>query len=248
MTLVSSIIADAYRENNLVAVGKDPSTGQQTEALRLLLAVVKAAIGGEAGEYLKDWPLGDYGRQDRDQLGRTTTQIANPPINARLLHTAAAAITVYFPAMPSDGSRMAILDPYSRLAALNVTLDGNGRTIEAAATATLSTNGLSREWFYRADLGNWVRVSDFDADDEMPFPADFDMMWVILLAARLSPRYGRSLTNESALILKQQRTAFLARYAQSEDLQVRPDLSLPHLSRQSYGGFRDADDATLYGL
>jgi hypothetical protein len=39
---------------------------------------------------------------------------------------------------------MGIADPFGRLAAFPVTLDANGRTIEAGATKVLNVNGSSR--------------------------------------------------------------------------------------------------------
>lgn len=242
MTLISSIITDAYRENNTLALGASPSTLQSTEGLRLLQAVVSAEIGGDAGEQLRDWPLGNYGRQASDKLDRSAIEIANPPINSRLVHTAEAAITVYFPPAPSDGSRFAISDPFSRLAAYPVTLDGNGRLVETAATLTLNTNALNVEWFYRADLGTWVRVTDLATDADLPFPEDYDMMFIILLAIRLSPRYGASITDATAMMFKQQRRQFLARYVQSADLVINDDLARPSL--QGYDSARGWDTST----
>lgn len=251
MTLVTDIITDAYREFNQIAAGKSPSATQVTEGLRLLQAVVNAVLGTDAGETLSDWPLGDYGRQASDKQARTTIEIANPPINSRLVNTAEAAITVYFPPAPSDGSRVAISDPFSRLVAFPVTIDGNGRLIEDAATKILNTNGLSRTWFYRADLGTWVRVTDIAAGvaDQMPFPADFDMMFIILLTVRLSPRYGRDLSDASAMMLKQQRRQFVARYIQSADLHINDDLARSSLqSFDSSRGWDTSNDQFNRGL
>ncbi len=239
MTLVSSIITDAYREINKIALGASVSSNQSVEALRLLQAVITAVLGTDAGELLNDWPLGDYGRQSLDQDNLTTTEVANPPANARLIHTAAAAITVYLPPNPSNGSRLGIADPHSRLASLNVTLDANGRTIEATATVVLSTNSLEREWFYRGDLGDWVRVSTLLTSDQMPFPPEFDQMFIIMLAMRLSPRYGREIDETSVLVWKAQRRQFVARYVQSADLMINDDLDVSFLSDQSYDRHRD---------
>lgn len=225
MTLVSSILTDAFRELNILAAGKSPSSTQEEEALRLYNAIVTSLFSSDAGEILRPWPLGNYGRQSVDQLDLTATQFANPPINSRLMHTAEAAITVYLPPAPSDGSRVAISDPYSRLSSYNVTLDGNGHTIETAASLVLSTDALQRTWFYRAELGDWKRISALVAADTNPFPEDFDMMFIVLLALRLSPRYGRPVSEASATMMQKQRRDFLARYVQSEDLRINEDLA-----------------------
>lgn len=244
MTDVATIIMDAYRESNIIAAGKSPSSTQTTEALRLFNRIIKAAIGNDAGETLRDWPLGNYGRQSTDRLSLTSLQIANPPINSRLLQTAEEAKTIYLPPKPSDGSRVSIADPHSLLATYNVVLDANGRTIEAANTLTLNTDGLFRDWFYRADLGDWVRVSDLVAVDDVPFPEEFDDMWTILLAIRLNPRHGRELDAQSSAVLSSLRRIFVARYLQVENLQINDDLSWPYLSVQSYenGAWGSSDE------
>jgi hypothetical protein len=245
VTLISSIITDAYRESNMLALGQAPSTNQSTEALRLLNALFAVIYGGDAGEFLTDWPLGNFGRQATEPLPLTALQITNPPINQRLIVTNEGAITVYLTVKPQDGSRMAIADPMSRLAANPVTLNANGREIEASSTLVLSTDALFQEWMYRADLGDWVRITDKIAADEMPFPTMFDMMFVILLAMRLNPRYGRQMDPQSVAMLQQSRKQFIARYVQTENLSQNRDLSRNAI--QSFDGYGYGSEAELYG-
>ena len=240
MTLVSVILQDAYRETNILPLGKAWTANQTAEALRLLNNIFYAIAGNEQGENFQDFPLGNYGRQSVERIDPPfATYFSNPPINRRLLALNDAAMTVYFPVQPCDGSRMAIQDPFSRLAAFPVTVDGNGRTIEGAATQNLNTNGLDRIWFYRADKADWVRVTDKAEADEMPFPRDFDDMFMIMLALRLNPRHGRELSAESAEALKRGKQAFVNRYLQSSPLAINDDISWPFLSIQGYdnGGF-----------
>ncbi len=240
MTLVSSIIADAFREGNILPLNKAPTTDQSTEALRLLNALFSSIYGDEAGEGLTDWPLGNYGRESPAyDLGYTDNQINHPTINRRLLAVNTVAKTVYLTLYPQDGARMGIADPFGRLAAFPVTLNGNGREIEGAATLLLNTNGLNREWFYRADLGDWVRLTQKISADEMPFPADFDNFFITLLAMRINPRYGREMDAQSALIYKSERRKFVARYLQSQPLEINDDISWPFMSTQSYDQQRE---------
>lgn len=237
MTLVSSIITDAYRESNMLPLGKDPSANQSTEALRLYNALLAAIYGGAAGERLEDWPLGTF---DRDPNGHdyllpyTDERLHHPRINHRLIAVNAAAVTVWLTTRPQDGSRMGIVDPFGRLSTVPITLDGNGRPIEGAASIVLNVDGTSREWIYRSDLGAWLKISSLIAADENPFPAAFDMMFVILLAMRLNPRYGRTLDEQSVAILKQNKREFVARYLQSQPLEIDDGISWPFMSRQGY--------------
>lgn len=239
MTLISSLITDAFREGNIIPLGKVPSDNQVTEALRLYNQNVLSIYGGDAGESLTDWPLGTFNADEPGFVDpRTPYSIQRPAINQRLLATNTAAITVYLTAYPQDGARMGIADPFGRLAAFPVTLDANGRTIEGSATKVLNTNNTFQEWFYRADKGNWVKLSTLLATDQNPFPAEFDAFFYIGLAMRLNPRYGREMDPQTASVFKQQRNQFVARYLQSMPLEIDDSLSWPFMSRQGYDSQR----------
>jgi hypothetical protein len=240
VTVVSSIINDAFRESNILPLAKQPNDVQVTEALRLLNQLFSTIYGDEAGEALQDWPLGNFGRETTEyDLGVSNYHLDRPTINQRLLALNTEAKRVYLPLYPQDGSRMGIADPYGRLASFPIVLDGNGRTIEAAATLDLNTNGLYRDWFYRADLGNWMRLTGVALTDEMPFPADFDIFFIILLAMRINPRYGRSMDAQSAEMFRGERRKFVARYLQSMPLEINDDISWPFMSTQSYDQQRE---------
>lgn len=235
MTQTQDIIQASYRELNLIGIGRSPSTPQTVEALALLNQVFQYVLGGPAGEKLNGWPLGNYGRENIDQIYLTTLQLINPPINSRMFAVQDSALTVYMPVRPSDGSRMGIADPYSRLAALPILLDGNGRTIETAASALLNVNGTFRDWMYRADQGNWVRLNDLIATDQSPFPEEFDSYFSILLALRIAPRAGVKLADTTLAAFKGLETKFIARYLQVAPLIADPSLTWP--SVQSYDQF-----------
>jgi len=247
VTIVSSIIGDAFRESNILPLGRSPNTLQSTEALRLFNAVISSMYGDEAGEALQDWPLGNFGRESPNyDLAYTDHRINRPTINRRLIAVNEEAKTVYLSLWPQDGARMGIADPFGRLATYPVTLDGNGRTIEGAQTLLLDTNGLFREWFYRADLGQWVRLTSLADTDEMPFPSDFDNFFVTLLALRLNPRYGREMDQQSATIFKAEKTKFVARYLQSMPLEILDDISWPFMSTQSYDTQREFSSSRAF--
>lgn len=247
MTLVSSILLDAYRESNLVALPASTlSSTQEAEALRRFTSLIASVIGWEAGENLKQWPVGLAGYESPPECLRADIW-RYPPVNSMLVLNLAAAETVYLPLHPSDGARVAVQDLGGNLATYNLTLDANGRLIDGARTLTLSTDDLNRTWFYRADLGDWRQVTTLAAADEMPFPVEFDDMFIILLAMRLNPRYGRKMDPLTATYLRRMQTMFTARYAQSESLKIRPDIAPDHMPTQGFSGFPDADDVVLYG-
>ena len=233
MTVISSIITDAFREGNILPLGKAPTSVQTTEALRLTNQLFKTVMGGDAGENFTDWPLGAYGIPN-PIYPIPDMQQSRPPLNKRLVAINEEALDVYLWSYPQDGSRMGIVDPYGRLSVAPVTLNGNGRMIEGSPSLVLNTNGLAREWFYRADLGQWVRLTTLTETEEMPFPEEFDIFFTILLALRLNPRYGREMDDQSQAMFKQERAGFVARYAQAMPLQVTDDISWPFMSTQSY--------------
>lgn len=240
MTLISSIITDAYREGNILPLRKAPDTEQVAEALRLFNQNIYSIYGGDAGEPLVDWPLGTFGVDEPGVVDpRTTDLIQRPTINQRLIATNLAAMTVYLTPYPQDGARMAIADPFGRLAAFPVTLDANGRTIEGNSTLVLNVDGTFQEWFYRADLGEWVRLSALAATHQNPFPDAFDIFFVIGLAMRLNPRYGREMDPQTAVAFKTNRRQFIARYLQSQPLEIDDSISWPFMSAQSYDQQRE---------
>lgn len=234
MTTLQPIITQGYRELNLVAVGKSPSTAQLDEGLLLLLNVIDVTICGDAGENLNDWPLGDFGRSTQERYNLALNCYQYPRINARLIATNEQAMTVYMPVRPSDGTVMAIVDPFERLAAFPVTLDGNGRTIGGAQTVLLNVNGTDRKWIYRADLGEWLQLDDLEIGDELPFPKKYDFFFSIELALRLSGRSGRAITAATATVYKKLRERFVNQYLQSDILDRNWDFDAEFMSRQSY--------------
>jgi hypothetical protein len=216
MTLASSIITDAYRESNLIPMGNSPNANQQTEALGRLNSIILSTVGYEAGDDLDDLNIGGA----YDQASLTNEFI---PDNARLLLNLSSAATFNLDPYPFEGQRVSFVDVAGNLATYNLTLNGNGRQIEGASSLTLDTNGDSRQWMYRADLGQWVKITTLLYDDSLPFPPEFDDYFITMLAVRLSPRYGQTVTGETATALKRVRNLLRARYHAWK--QVRSDLN-----------------------
>jgi hypothetical protein len=218
MATASEIIVSAYRESNLVGVDRALTTAQETEGLSLLNNLIPATIGNEIGEEFCDLNVG--GEYDDVYIWEWL------PENIRLVLNNASERTFKLHPRPYDGQRLAVTDPGSALSTANVTLDGNGRQIEDAATLVLNTDGLDAQWLYRADLGNWVRITDLVAADTMPTPREFDDYWSILLAMRLNPRHGREMVQSSASWLDSMANRLEARYRRPRDQQDWGSLGL----------------------
>jgi hypothetical protein len=216
MTLVSSIITQSLRETNIIAVGANPTPGEANEALDRLQSVVLSVLGNEVGYVLEDWNV-----FADDNILKPSSFVVDDYSDffvapqSRLVCNLSADTTLLLDPQPQDGQRISVVDAKLNFATNSLTLDGNGRLIEGATTKVLATNSARKQWIYRADLGNWVVIDPLASNSEMPFPEEFDDYFIIMLACRLNPRFGRPLTEESAARMKQQRDQMVLRYNQS---------------------------------
>lgn len=206
MSLVSDIITAAYRETNLIPLANVPNANQIAETLPLLNTLVLSTVGHEAGDRLHDLTIG--GTYDESDYANNWV-----PVNARLVLNLSAPInTLYLDPNPKTGQRAAFVDVDNNLATYPLTINGNGRNIETLAAVTLNVSGDKREWLYRGDIGNWVKITSLVSTDQFPFPADFDDFFTTMLALRINPRYGQSIAPETGEILKRAKRNLVSRY------------------------------------
>jgi hypothetical protein len=218
MTTLRQLVTDGLRESGIIAVGATPDGDEFEEAFARLQNLITSLYGYELGD-----PFQTLDYEDVSDC---------VPANCRLIVDAEQALTIDMPLNPRDGARFGIIDNAGNFATYNVTLDGNGRKIETTDTVVLSTDSLNREWFYRADLGTWVRVSVLTESDESPFPSEFDDFLITMLASRLNNRYAAITGTETYELLKRMRVRFRARYRQvSEQMS---DLGLLRLGEDRY--------------
>lgn len=225
MTAIHSIIKDGYRESNLLPITQNPTLDEQNEALALLNRFIWSVFGNEAGERLRAFQIGTSGIVTTQAL--PIYPYTDPdfiPLNARLMVNIAAPTTVHLHPDPEDGARIGVVDNLGNLATHNLTLHGNGKKIEGAASLVLNTNNLVREWFYRADIGNWQRITELGLNDPFPFPLEFEDMFIIGLATRLNPRNGVAIDEQAMMNFRRQRNIFRARYAQTIQTQSEEGL------------------------
>lgn len=200
MTLASSIITDAMRESNLIALVATPTANEQAEGLRHLTNLLLSTLGNEAGGELTDIQIGG----SFDQSIYCSPYV---PANARLVVESGTAATLH--PRPYDGQRFAITGDF---AAVDFVINANGRKIEDAATLTLDADGTSTQWMYRADTANWVKITALLASDTFPLPREFDDYFIVGLALRLNPRHRQALAEESVAALSRSRNQIRARY------------------------------------
>lgn len=226
MTLISEIVTDAYRETNRIAVGRTETVAEQAEGVKLLNRYIRALLGNELGDPLDSYAFGENNIDANSKDYERTEEIVRwfVPQNRRLILNLTEAKEVNLFPFPEDGCRFAVADASDNLSTFNLTVKGNGNTIEGNTSIVLNTNGLDAQWFYREDLANWLRVSQLEADDELPFPAEFEDMFVIGLAMRLVGRQGTNLSDASIVIYNRLMTKFKARYKQTQPVPLEEAL------------------------
>ncbi len=246
MATVLDLVTDAYRESNLIAIGSVLSADQLTEGVTLLNRYRMSVYGTEAGEQLLSFPLGQTNISRPDGYPEAPDGDWIVPHNTRLYLNLSAAQTVYLNPNPIDGARFAFKDTAGNLATYNLIVKGNGRLIGGTTSATFSTNSQSREYFYRADAGDWKVLDPLVSTDTWPFPEEFDDMFVIGLAMRLNPRNVIQTSPESIAAYKRLLLMFEARYRQA--CQVSTELGLLRTSgiKRRYGNFSDNSFNTGY--
>lgn len=222
MTTVASIIKNALRETNLIPLGVAPTQPQIDEAFGRLTTLVESMLGNEAGENLNPFPLGQEGINSPKGYPWWANNLPGNvfmPFNVRVMCNLTAAGQFNLHPRPHDGARMGIVDVSQNFDIFPLTINGNGRSIEGEESMVYNTAGEIRQWIYREDLGNWVTVIPLDPDGDMPWPPEFDDMFIIMLAMRLNPRYGQIMHPASVEVLKSSQTKFSARYSQSTSQQ-----------------------------
>lgn len=218
MTTTTAIIKDAYRESNLIGAAQEPTSVQQTEALARLSSMVAGVYGFDVGEQLSDWMVGTLGQNQRELGEWSQLEWQYPIPNSRMLLNHTAAQTLYLPYHPQDGSRIQAIDITGSLSTKPITLNANGRLIEGQRTLVLDEDNFNGTWFYNEQNAEWQRLDAIALGAEMPFPPEFDDYFIIRLAARINPRYGRSLSDLTIARLNEVAEQLQARYRQKRNM------------------------------
>lgn len=228
MTLVSDIILDAFRESNLISITATPTPAEQVEALRLLNRIVPASIGTDAGEQLDPLPIGrnnisrPVGFPYYDQVPFQTDWFVPP--NSRLMLNLETPQTVYLNPTPTDGERFGFVDKSSNLNTNPLTVVGNGMTIDTLLQEVFNTPGASQEFIYREDTGNWALLTPLTLVSQMPFPAEFDDVFIIELAMRLNPRNANEIDPQSLQSYKKALKSYNSKYRQHRQVGSEPGI------------------------
>lgn len=234
---IQQIIEDAYTESNITALGQALQTYELENGLRRLQRIVDSWYGTVCGEYYYDWyfpPLPnspDLSQNPRDVYGRDKVNPAYPSINVRVVLNLTAPSVLYFPKYPNDGSRMSISNVGDATQAFSI--NPNGHKIEGSLNAaTINLEQVpTAQWFFRADLQDWVRIAPLTLAGQSQFPEQFDDLLVTALARRLSVSNGQPLSPVIEDTYSKQMQVFRARYKQLTPTEAIGDIS----AIQSFG-------------
>lgn len=230
MTQVQALVVGAFREGNLVPVGKTPTTGELTEGLDLYNRLMLSLFGFTVGEKLRDWRIQEQQRTGTvsrvypllpgSQIPRVPQFPLYPPQNARIVWDG-SPVHAYFPERPDDGAVMGLTAGSGAAQQDNqgeLTLDGNGLLIDGEELAEYENLAMvtPKRWFYRADLGRWMTVAAQALDDDGLFPNELDDLFVCMVSIRLAPRYSKEISASTIERVKTMTTLLRSRYAQSE--------------------------------
>jgi hypothetical protein len=151
----------------------------------------------------------------------------------RIQSTHGTAVTMTLPegstANPvQDGSIFEVIDVSNNAATYNITIDRNGWLINGAASnVVISTNGGSKTYFFRAELGDWKPIADIGLTDELPFPEQFHFGLGLLLAQSLQGEYGQRLGGADLAAANRCKKKIRSRYA--KPMILRPEAATAYV-------------------
>jgi len=224
MSTLSDIITRSFRESQILDINRPPSDAQIAEALPILNGIISRHIRPAVQTI---W-LGNVAAV-REQRGITLKNFTPfmdnraVPQNCYVNLLSDAARTLLLPPSPGDGARLTFIDVLGSLASFPLTLNGNGNNILGNPVLVLSTSLENTSIMFRRDLAEWIRVSPLTQLQSIPFPDEFDDMFVIELAMRLNPRYGKEISPITSEIYQSIRSRHTGRYL-SENSSADPDI------------------------
>ncbi len=106
---------------------------------------------------------------------------------------ATSGVTLTCPVTPVEGARFSVIPM-----GVTVTVAPNGRLLEGA-TSNVSVTSAT-EWIYRADTGNWVKMTELTGSTEIPFAGWMDGPLHILVGQHAAPAFEVDLSSRAEAI------------------------------------------------
>lgn len=211
--LVRDVVSRMGRLLGLWASGDSPSASQGAEALIAMNGLKRAMFGTFIGPRLS---------------AQAMTGTTGQGENGGLYSIPANAFTFTLPTGPKSGARVGVVDANLNFGAGNCTVARNGRLLEGAASnLILNVAGTARQWWFRADTGNWVREADWvSLNDAIEFPDALIVYLPYMLAVAIGSEYGPPPSSDVIAGAVEGREAFARTYARRGRNQIDPPVGV----------------------
>lgn len=223
MATLNDIATAALRLGGHVPEAQDPTAFKIARAVDAL------------SRYLDALPVMGAGGK-LDEVSVTESLTVDAP--ARLLVAASSALTITLPLDPFDGYTVEIIDVEDNFATHNLTVARNGRKINgSAANATLSTNGQSVRYFYRADLGDWILwAAPYSKTDTVPLADDLALSLEYITSYLVGPVLGTSYSSDARSFIPEEADRAMRRIAAryGPKRRLRADRGLTRMPSQTH--------------
>jgi len=195
MGTVLDTVSRALRICRVLGAGRTPKAADASYGLEAFQGLLDHLAGYGAAH-----PWQDARCESSEEIG------VYDPSARRQVKTSGGAITITLPRQPLDGARFAVVDVDRTFDTNPLTINSNGMRFDATltpagaatggstSTTVLATEGLTRSWMYRADLGAWIRISALTLSDAIPYPFEFARSFGYMLAVEMTSEYGVELS------------------------------------------------------
>lgn len=195
MTTLNEIATDALQRLHVLEGGETPAAEDIAVAIQRLLQLVE-----ELPEY-------GAGRKFTEAtVERNTTAQEDERIICSV-----TGLTVTLPATPSDGARVSVV-PITGTTTVTPTV----RKLEgAAADQTISA---ATTWAYRADLADWVKVTDLTKNSDSPWPASCDNALGAIVAVETANEFGAEVSASLSASYQKGKAMLQAKYSRPRNV------------------------------
>lgn len=218
MTLtVREVVTRASRLNGAIASGDGITADEAVDVVTAFNAMVRAMHGTIIGPRLSPLPA----------AAALTAE------NGGQYQIAASLMTITAPTNPRNGFRFGVVDANLNFTTNTCTIARNGRLLEgAAANISLTTNGDNRIWFFRGDVGNWVKEIDLTIDATVHYPDPLVAYLPDMLAVYVQGEFGGDIRPDVVAKALEGRQSFARSYARRGRNQMDAPLNVPLQSAQ----------------
>lgn len=194
MATVKTLAHEALDHLFITEGGEEPSAEDSAKAVSSMLRVLSR--------------LPEYGG-GRTLVDETVTEAVTAKPDGRYV-VAVTGLTITLPADPQDGARVAVVP-----IAGSVTVKPDNRKVEGGTASLSVTDGTT--WAYRADLADWVKVTDLSSGSESPWPASCDAALGHFCAKEAAAKFSAQITPELGMLISESEAFIRSKYVRPRE-------------------------------